>query len=312
MPIESSDRRKNETLRERVFSLHHRLGETNKEGQRTMINDYERLRLRILLYFRENSQDMCAVVKIARTLGVTKQRVSRILIDFEKEGLLDRSDIRTPVLTAKGREMAAYYAERINVSLNHLLYEGVPLEQAEEDAYHWALYNTDETMDVIRSAEARFSAKYELRGKQEFTGKELCRHLRDGDFEFNFVMYRQNSKRGNNLSMANRGFEHPGYLIVRDGVGKIRLRAVEITAKSPVINKVVKGKVENLSYYHNGVFTMAETSNSIITIPAEVINFVNIGTGVNQFLHGSVNIKLNCTVSPVHMPESEAVFTMIL
>lgn len=277
-----------------------------------MANDYERLRLRILLYFLDNSQEMCAVVKIARTLGVTKQRVSRILIDFEKEGLIDRSDIRMPVLTKEGRKLAEHYSERINVSLNHLLYEGVPLEQAEEDAYHWALYNTEETMDVIRSAEARFSAKYELRGKQEFTGKELCRHLCDGDFEFNFVMYRQSNKIGNNLSMANKGFEHPGYLIVRNGVGKIRLRSVELTAKSPVLNKMIKGRVDSLSYYHNGIFIPAETSNNIITFPAEMVNFVNMGTGVNQFLHGSMNVKLNCTVSPVHMPESEAVFTMIL
>lgn len=277
-----------------------------------MINDYEKLKLRILQYFLENRKEMCAVVKIARTLGVTKQRVSRILIEFEKEGYVDRSDLRNPVLTEKGKELAEYYSERINVSLNHLLYEGVPLEQAEEDAYHWALYNTDETMSVIRSAEARFSAKYELRGKQIFNGKELCRHMRDGDFEFNFVMYRQNSKRGNNLSMANRGFEHPGYLIVRNGIGKIRLRAVEISAKSPVAGKEVKGKVDELSYYFNGMFIPAEISSGIITFPAEVVNFVNIGTGVNQFLHGSVSMKMNCTISPVHMPESEAVFTMIL
>lgn len=43
---------------------------------------------------------------------------------LEREGLLDRSDPRRPCLTEAGRARVAYYEERTNVVLNHLLYEG--------------------------------------------------------------------------------------------------------------------------------------------------------------------------------------------
>lgn len=47
--------------------------------------------------------------------------------------------------------------------LNHLLYEGLDISVAEHDAYAWALYSSDETMQLIRSQERRYKAKYELR-----------------------------------------------------------------------------------------------------------------------------------------------------
>ena len=37
--------------------------------------------------------------------------------------------------------------------MNNLIYDGVNMDSAQSDAYYWALYNTDATMEVIRSAE---------------------------------------------------------------------------------------------------------------------------------------------------------------
>lgn len=277
-----------------------------------MKDDYEILKLRVLLHFINSDEEEWSVIKIARTLDVTKQRVSRILMDLEKDGYADRSEVRHPVLTEKGNLLAKKYEERIRVSLSHLLFEGVPLKQAEEDAYHWAIYNTNETMKVIRDAEAKYRVKYELRDKTHFSGGELCKHLGDGTYDFNFVIYREEVKKGNNISMANDGFEHPGYLEVENGVGKIKIRAIDIKSKSPITNLTMRGKVDSIKYYFNGEFVAANTSNDIITFPAESIQFINIGKGINQILHGSVYIKIRCTVYPIHMPEAMAVFTMIL
>ena len=276
-----------------------------------MKDDYGILKLRVLLYFLNNGKEDCSVVKISKVLDVTKQRVSRVLIDLEENGYADRTDQRHPVLTESGTEYAKNYAERIRVSLNHLLYEGVPLQQAEEDAYRWAIDNTEATMKVIREAETKCRVKYELRNREHFSGKELCKAFGDGDFEFNFIVYRAEQKNGSNLSMANKGFEHPGHLIIKNGVGKIRLRAVELEAKSPVTKIKMKGKVDGLKYHYNGDFCQADISNDIITFPADAMEFVNIGEGINQIVHGSVGIKVRCTVFPMHMPESEAIFTMI-
>lgn len=277
-----------------------------------MKDDYEMLKLRVLLYFQKNEPKSCSVVKIARTLDITKQRVSRVLIEFEKDGLVNRIDQRHPVLTPYGRERADLYAERIRVSLNHLLSEGVKLEYAEQDAYHWALYNTDETMKVIKSAEATYRAKYELRDRKNFDGNTLCKKLGDGIYPFNFVIYREHIKNGSNLSMANSGFEHPCHLIIRNGVGKVSLHSIGMKAMSPITKHEMNGKVDNLQYFYNGIFTQAEINSDIIAFPAAALNFVNIGEGINQVLHGSVCLKIKCSVSEIHMPESVAIFNMIL
>ena len=65
----------------------------------------------------------------------------------------------------------------MGVVVNHLLYEGLDLDEAEQNAYAWALFSTDKAMEIFRSSEQRYRAKYELRRQQKFDGAELCRRL---------------------------------------------------------------------------------------------------------------------------------------
>ena len=60
-------------------------------------------------------------------------------------------------------------------------------------------------MEIIKSSEQRYRAKYELRRQKEFGGEELCRHLADGEYSFPFLIYRETVRGGTNLSMANAG-----------------------------------------------------------------------------------------------------------
>lgn len=126
------------------------------------------LKLRVLLCFLNEEQKTCTVTGLAGVLGEGKQKVSRMLMALEREGLLDRSDPRRPCLTEAGRARAAYYEERTNVVFNHLLYEGLDIDSALHDAYAWALMSSDEGMALIRSSEQRYRAKYELRRQSEF------------------------------------------------------------------------------------------------------------------------------------------------
>ena len=113
------------------------------------------LRLRVLLCFlKDNSKDN-TVTGISRILNEEKYKVSRILIALEKEGMLNRSDARHPVLTENGRKEAVRYSERLEITLNHLLYEGVDSENAMSDAFYWTLYSSDKTIETVRAAEER-------------------------------------------------------------------------------------------------------------------------------------------------------------
>ena len=39
---------------------------------------------------------------------------------------------------------------------------------------------------------------------------------------------------------------------------------------------------------------------------------LNIGSGVGQILHGSVCLRMQCSVGTKHMPESTAIFTILI
>lgn len=270
------------------------------------------LRLRVLLCFLREDEKDCTVMEIARTLGEEHYTVSRAIAALEKEGLISREKPRRPQLTETGRIQAEKYSERIDITMSHLLYEGVNVDSAQNDAYYWALYNTDDTMKIIRSAEEKCRVKYELRVQKQFSGAALCKKLKDGEYRFPFIIYRENAKGGSNISMANEGFEHPCILSVKDGVGMLRLKAVEVTANSAATGRVMHGRVNKLKYFDSGSYISADRNGNVLSLPASVLNFKNIGEGIGQILHGLVCLRMQCTVGVVHMPESTAIFTILI
>ena len=269
-------------------------------------------RLRVLLCFLRFAPSDCTVTAIARTLGEEKYSVSRAIMSFEKDGYIDRSDTRNPKLTEKGYTVARRYSERLEITLNHLLYEGVDMESAKKDAFVWALYCTDSTMEAVRATEERYRVKYELRDKKQFNGALLCKKLRDGCYPFPFLLFREHIKNGSNLSMANEGFEHPCSLYVKNGVGTVQLRAVPLSAKSGLSGKLMSGRVKTIRYFDSGRFISAEQNGQIFSFPADVLQFVNVGSNAGQILHGSVCLHMECSVGLIHMPESEAIFSMLV
>lgn len=270
------------------------------------------LRLRVLLCFLKLPAEDCTVTGISRTLNVEKYKISRTIIALENDGYIDREDVRNPILTPEGYQEAVRYSDRIDVTLNHLLYEGVDIENAKRDAFYWALYCSDKTMDAVRAAEERYRVKYELRGQKQFSGAALCKKLHDDCYQFPFLIYREHVKNGNNLSMANDGFEHPCTLCIKDGIGMIQLRAQSVSAKSKLNGKLMSGKVNSLKYFNSGRYISAELSGNVLSFPAKSLRFVNMGTGVGQILYGSVCLKMECSVGVLHMPESTAIFTILI
>ena len=270
-----------------------------------MPESLEILKMRALICFLNEDPALCTVTGLADILGEGKQKISRLLMSLEKEGLLDRSDLRRPRLTQAGREQAAYYEKRTNIVLNHLLYEGLDLNDAEHDAYAWARFSSERGMEIIK--------RYELRRQKEFGGEELCRHLADGEYSFPFLIYRETVRGGTNLSMANEGFRHPCVLRVADGRGQIVLQPVDLSAKSPLTGRKMNGRVRKLTILQpDGVFMRAEEDGENLAFSADVLHFLNIGAGMGQILHGSVCMRMQCSVGTMHMPESTAIFTIMI
>ena len=273
----------------------------------------EDLTMRVLLCFLKSAPEDCTVTGISHTLKEEKYKISRAVIELEKEGLVDRSDQRHPILTETGRKQAEELQSRTEISLSHLLYEGVSLENAQRDAYVWAKFCSDETMNVIRGSEERYRVKYELRDQKTFSGAELCKKMRNGTYQLPFLIYREQMKNGSSiLSMANEGFEHPCTLVVEKGVGSLQLRPARMSAKSKLTGSFMRGQVTNLRYFVDGHFVSAESKGKFYSFPAEALSFVNVGDGIGQVLHGTVCLQMDCTVGIVHMPTSKAIFTLLI
>ena len=268
--------------------------------------------IRILLIFRENPEERNNVAKIARILGVEIYTASRLLIQMEGEGLINRENNRWPRLTAKGKKQADFYADRIEVLQEHLVYEGVDQFTAGNDAFYWSVFSSDETLDVIRRVRERYRIRYEFRDQKSFSGTALCKKLHDGNYQFPFLIYREKVVNGNNLSMANEGFRHPCTLQVKDGTGKIYVQPVEMQAHSRLTNDMMKGHVSSLKYFDSGHFIPAERQGTNLLFSADSIHFQSIGTGAEQILHGTIPVRMTCSVGLDHMPEADAIFTLLI
>lgn len=270
------------------------------------------LKLRILICFLKMSPESCTVTNLAKTFAVEKYTVSRAMIHLAEEGLLNRSDSRCPKLTPFGAAEAAKYADRMDIAINHLLYEGVDTDNAQADAMYLTRYCSDNTFRVIQAMEERYRMKYALRNYRTFDGATLCRELRDGSYSLPFIIYRENVKKQENISMANEGFEHPCELSVKRGSGIVRLKSVPVIHGSASSGKKIHGKISSLKYFDGDAFRDAEQNGDFIQFPAESLRFLNIGSDSGRILHGSLCLKMTCTAGLVHMPESTAIFTILL
>lgn len=277
-----------------------------------MVEGLTLLQLRILMCFLNAGPEGCSNSSLSKTLEMEKYTLSRVCMEMERMGLIDRTNIRRPVLTEKGQREAEYYAERMDIAVSHLRYEGVDVAAAKQDAYYWALYNSEETMNVIRATEEMYRIKYEMRNKNTFTGVDLCKLMKDGTYSFPFLVYREHVKDGDMLSMGNVGFESPCTMTVKNGVGTIQLHTVKASVTSPRDGLRMQGKVQKLKYMQYGDYNTAELVGDIVSIPASVLKFVNIGADASQILHGSVPIRITVSVGAMHMPESSAVLTLLV
>ena len=110
----------------------------------------------VLLGLTSDNSKERTVTGIARLLKTEKYKVSRSVSELEKEGFVNRSDSRDIRLTEKGPEKAKQFQERVDVSMSHLLYEGMSVENAQHDAYVWSLRCTDEylqdSVDKLQSS----------------------------------------------------------------------------------------------------------------------------------------------------------------
>lgn len=270
-------------------------------------------KLKLLLSFHTFSFENRTITKIARSLNMEKYEVSRLAVQLSEEGLLDREDNRHPILTEVGQQLAEKYASRLALAKAHLIYEGVPENEAERDAIIWTLNCTDGTFEAIERMEQHYIIKGYFGSNAVFSGSDLCKRIYNGKFIFPFVIYRDNVKNQSNISMANHGFRHPCEIIVTNGKGMVYLKPISMIEKSPTSGTNIMGKVSHLQYFNGAEWIEAGKQEQFVCIPMDSMRFINIGEDIaSRILHGSICLKMGCTAGDMHMPESTAIFTLLI
>lgn len=274
--------------------------------------EYDILKLRTLLCFLNREQKECTVSKIARTLGEENYTISRILMALEKEGLVNRMNSRSPYLTELGRKEAKRYKEWMRISMNHMIYEGVEREYAQQDAYHWTLYNSENAMRIFRDTDEIYRVKHEVCERKVVTGVELCSLLKDGVYQFPFLIYQEQIENGSNISWMNQAFEHMCTLSVKAGKGMLQLYPKDLKLKNPLTGRLEVKRVRYFKYQELGEEISAEHIGTSIRFPMSSLKFVNVGSKTQQILHGSVCIKLGENDSCEKTGIQTAVFTLFI
>lgn len=271
------------------------------------------IKLKLLMDFHSLKDDERTITKISKALGMKKYEVSRQVSQLCEMGYMERLESREIALTEQGKELSDKLAKRQISAENHLVYEGVPREIACKDAVIWAMNCTDETFNAIEKWESHYIIKSYFPKNASFTGKKLCEKIENGSFEFPFVIYRDNVRNMSNISMANKGFCHPCEVVVKNGEGTLILRVQPMEENSRLTGEKIFGKVAHLEYFENGNWCEASYLNDTIRIPMTALQFLNIGDDVaSLILHGSLCLKITSTCGEVHMPESTAIFTLLV
>ena len=269
--------------------------------------------IQLLLYYLEAEPKKRTVTDSARILGTTKWAVTRALNALEKQDVVERQENRKTVLTASGKKLAEKCRGQMKILEQYMQYQDIPPVQIKENALRALSAGfSDEFMARLAEQEGRMRLKEIFAGHRDFHGGDICNYLKDGSYYFPFIIYREQIKNHNNLSMANRGFENPCELIVKDHEGLVYLAVKTVSAESMSSGKKMEGRVNKMQYLYDGEFRDGGIDGRYVYFPVTALNFIAMGKGRDTLLHGSVCLKMQCSVGDMHMPESTAIFTMFI
>ncbi len=271
------------------------------------------IQIQLLLYFLEAEPKKRTVTDAARYLNKPKSTLTHILDSLDELSLMERVEGRKSVLTTAGKRTAQQLLHQRKILEQYMQYQDIPPAQIKENALRALSAGfSDEFMARLAEQEGRMHLKEIFAGHRDFHGGDICNYLKDGSYYFPFIIYREQIKNHNNLSMANKGFENPCELIVKDHEGLVYLAVKTVSAESMSSGKKMEGRVNKMQYLYDGEFRDGGIDGRYVYFPVTALNFIAMGKGRDTLLHGSVCLKMQCSVGDMHMPESTAIFTMFI
>ncbi|WP_461809986.1 helix-turn-helix domain-containing protein [Faecalimonas sp.] len=237
------------------------------------------LKVKVLICFH-NEKEQWNVTNLAITLGVEKYAVSRILSTLEKEGLLDKSDRRKPILTRKGKAKANEYSQKVEMIINHLLEKGISQEVAREDAATIVAYCKEETLEALKKEEVTKRVKFSFREGMEFDGDYLSGRYPDGNYPIPFTIFQKELKLEREISIWNEEFVDPCVLNVQNKNGKVFLQML------------TEHRQYRFQYWDGREWRDMERQGRLLSFKANYVRFQSMADGKGRILFGKIWIQI--------------------
>ena len=244
-----------------------------------MSKDNEIYKIKVLIYFYNNRHS--TVTKIAGAIGKEKYFISRVLRELAENGLIDKSNPRSPVLTEKGLKTARDYNRKLSLISEHLLDSGADPASVSVDAFMIAKACSDQTLSKLCEMQLKKRLIKSLPVNKEPSGMELCRRAQDGICQVQPYFYRSTST-GMELSPANGFFKRAIRFEVNGEAGKLYL---QLSDRSDIA-------VLRVSYSVDCKSTGCEKSGSVFHLPVSALRFKVLTDGVVKNLHASVPLEI--------------------
>ena len=180
-------------------------------------------------------------------------------------------------------------------------------EEARQEAIK--LYTTlnDETIERICSR-IHFNKVFDQLGDLvEFSGHYLEHHLEPGKYIFSFTLFHY--KDANVHSMANRGFEHPAYLLIEHHQGFLVFQPIEMKKELLKERITISSKLKSMKYLIQNKECDCFEKNDCFYIPITDLNFFY--TKEERLMQTSLTVKLKVNLLKGHMPENLALLKIL-
>lgn len=258
-------------------------------------------KIKSLLLMNENKK--ITVTLLAKKMNVSKATMSRMINTFYEQGLtLDKGKCQ---LSKKGQEYIEKIQEKIK-NLTYWLQETSHLNEEEARQEAIKLYTTlnDETIERICSR-IHFNKVFDQLGDLvEFSGHYLEHHLEPGKYNFSFTLFHY--KDANVHSMANRGFEHPAYLLIEQHQGFLVFQPIEMKKELLKERITISSKLKSMKYFIQDKEYDCFEKNDCFYIPITDLNFFY--TKEERLMQTSLTVKLKVNLLKGHMARKSCPF----
>ncbi len=247
--------------------------------EKTINNANKMLLYRTILCFADEGEET-TVTSIARKLNVEKYQISRIISTLEQQGIVEKNPKGVPSLTEQGKKYIEKYQSRVNMLVSFLLRVKLDPVYARDLALHIAGNANDEIMSIIEDFETRLVSKEKMSEKLRFSGNQFARNMMTGSYTLSCTL----------ISQTEQGLMN---FVNQDKPQKLILN---ISGKRGTLQFFPENdKIRSIKYFDNGEYIQAERVGDIYYIPAESLNFTQMGkTAFSEtgFL-GIVNVKIS-------------------